>query len=295
MLSIRNKRSILFAITLLCITTVVSAVTWKELYAALDAFLNAKGVWETVEGQIKSLEDETESLQAKIDQENEDEQSDNALILYNMYMSSVYKTIVENIKEDLTEAKTDLEKKDSRLSSAINSYEFSKIYEKKAKKAYDNYVKMCDNPRYCPPDCYYCNEHQSLYKAWQDWKKAKEADKKERDTASEEYVAAYNLVESIEKWLNWNEQEHRKYRGLVKYWEKARDVHVEKSTKLQTKYDEKYAKLEERRNRKLELRVATPSVRAYMNDILAAWELPDFDYDKYIEKNPPPEIIFAEE
>ncbi|MYB66032.1 hypothetical protein F4X73_15180 [Candidatus Poribacteria bacterium] len=295
MLSIRNKKLVLFAITLLCITTVVSAVTWKELYAALDAFLNAKGVWETVEGQIKSLEDETESLQAKIDQENEDEQSDNALILHNMYMSSVYEKKVEDIKEDLTEAKTDLEKKDSRLSSAISSYEFSKIYEKKAKKAYDNYVRMCDDPRYCQPDCYYCNEHQRLYKAWQDWKKEREDAKKERDAAFKEYVPAYNLVEAIEKWLNWNEQEHRKYRGLVKYWEKARDVHVEKSKKLQTKFDEKNAKLTERRTRKLELRAATPSVRIYMNNILAAWKLPDFDYDKYIEKNPPPEIIFAKE
>ncbi len=295
MLSLRNKKLVLFVITMLCITTVVSAVTWKELYAALDAFLNAKGIWETVAGQIKSLEDQEKSLQDKLDAENSREQSYNSRILKYMGKETEYSQKVETRKKDIVSATAKENSTKSTMNSARTSYNFSVLYTKQAKREYDNFVRMCDDPRYCPPDCYYCNEQARLYKNWQDWKKESEKDKKAFDNATSEYGKAYELKKSLEKNLTWLESERDKYTGLIRYNKNSRDFYIEKSKKIKAEMKSVKEKLKERRDRRDELRKATPIVRVYMDNILKAWESPNFDFQKYIEENPPPQIIFDEE
>ncbi len=50
-----------------------------------------------------------------------------------------------------------------------------------------------------------------------------------------------------------------------------------------------------KQQRKIELEEQKPIVQAYMDDLLYAWEYPDFDFQAYIMENPPPPIIFEEE
>lgn len=296
MLAIRNKKLFLFVIMLVCITSFVSAeLTWRTLYAALDAFLNGKGIWETVNGQIKSLEDQIKDLEKKRDEENEAEQSDNASILYNMGRVSEQKKKIKEREQTLSEATSDKNSKHSSWQSAITAYKTSVDNEKQAKKAYKDFRKMCGNDRYCEPDCYYCNEHNRLYEAWQQCKRKSAQDKKARDDAYSEYVKAYNWEESVKKNLNSLKLELNRYDGLVKYYDKARQVHIAESKRNDAILKEKNAELERRKTRRDQLEIEKPTVRLYMDNIVAAYDAPDFDFQEYIKANPPPEIIFATE
>ena len=154
---IRNaigKRSlfVILSITLLCLITAITyALTYSQLYGALDAFLNGKGIWDTVADQIKSLEEQVAALQEEIDEKNESERQVNVIVLRRI-------DIVDGYKKALTSA-------NNRLEAAVKSRQNAEADEISAKNAYvqsisDEYIAY--NQWYqhkYGSDCYACSGH----------------------------------------------------------------------------------------------------------------------------------------
>ncbi len=157
-----DKRSIfmMMLIALLCITTIAYALTYKQLYEALDMFLNGLGIWETVAGQIKTLEEKIKSLEEVRDELNEMQVKASLETIYWIASHDAAKTNLKAAEKTLSDTERATYYAEVNKTAAENVIEISVYYEYNSYEAYFNHYSPCIN---CRP----CSECDRLYNVWQ--------------------------------------------------------------------------------------------------------------------------------
>lgn len=289
----RNLFVILSITLLFLLTAITYALTYSQLYGALDTFLNGKGVWDTVAGQIKTLEDQVTELQEQLDEENEAERKVNVIVLRRIDIVNMYTKALKSANE--------------RLKAAVTARQNAEADEVSAKNAYvqsisDEYIayNLWRQHTYYS-DCYACSGHYKCSIAdnlLNNWRISRE----QLVQAKKDYAAAKKIVKerkaeesSARKTVTYYQERKNWWEIELRLAENELDRIAGKIDTLQTRFDEKDKELQERIERRDTLRRERPNVKTYMDNIRTARKSVDFDFDEYIESNPPPEIIFAEE
>ncbi|MDE0315157.1 MAG: hypothetical protein OXM61_09660 [Candidatus Poribacteria bacterium] len=293
-----EKRNIFVPIFIvfLCIATFVHALTWKELYEALDLFLNARELASTVAGQIKTLEDRTAELEIEIPQKKSIHARKSSLILsYHLSLSRM-KQEVKDAEKALSAAEAATSTAEANKTFAEDAVKTSARNENSAYLAWftHKYRSGCYN---CPDSA--CATEAQLNADWQEAKAELAQDRKDLEAAKAE-VKACKKAEKEARTEHHNKRYSLALAGPYIGHEistLSRDVlslHTEIEN-LEKELKAKNKELVAKRARQKEIDAQYPTVRAYMTAFLAATKTEGFDFDAYIEANPPPSIIFDSE
>jgi len=293
-----EKRNIFVPIFIvfLCIATFVHALTWKELYDALDLFLNAKELASTVAGQIKTLEGRTAELNIEIPQKKSIHENKSAgLLSYHASLSRM-KLEVKDAEKALSAAESATSTAEANKTFAEDAVETSATNENSAYLAWftHKYRSGCYN---CPHSS--CATEAQLHADWQEAKAELAQDRKDLEAAKAEVKACKKAEKAARIDLS-NKRHTLSVTGpyieheISTLSREVLSLHTEIEN-LEKELEAKNKELKAKRARQKEIEAQYPTVRAYMTAFIEASYAEGFDFDAYIEANPPPSIIFESE
>jgi len=284
-------------IALLCITMFASAVTWTQVISAINAVRNAIALYNKLKGSIPTLDEQVTNLQLSVDSENEDyfdavlELASAAAIL------ASHEGNLAMAESAYAAAKLATSNAESAVSTAQNLYDVDKEDSDRARSAYYDHVKNCDEcyvsiweTSLCYDGTMYRQDWLNAHSDMQTSKKALKAAKKELSKRKNEELAAKRSVSewtgNVQNMTIWVNSRAKKVKELG-------DVLKILRGQLKTKSEE----LEAETRRRDALRVEIPILQAHMDQMIAAWseDNPDFNWTEYFEQNPIPEIDLDED
>ncbi|MDE0317434.1 MAG: hypothetical protein OXM61_21365 [Candidatus Poribacteria bacterium] len=262
-----RKSVVIFVALLSIIVAITFADKADDLYKALDVTLNVATGIDVLD--FKELDEAIAALEAEIQNL---EVSSAKLSQRILKRTKIY----ELAKKEYENAQSDLDAVNEKIASAKSDYNKATYWEDFYLTKYMNHTASCD---YCRGS-QMCSEGSSLHSSWQSWVKKRKTAKRAWDNAKKEFMPAYD------KWFRY----WRSYR----YWKRAlgqlEGEFIATTISISNKNKELTAKREEKERLK-RLHDNIPTIQSYMLSLMIARRQPDFDFDKWIEANPIPEVI----
>lgn len=290
-----KRKSLIFRvllISMLCISGLTFAadvvVTWAQVYAAIDAFLNAVTGYQTVKGLIKDLGDQAQAIQDDIDNLNVRYLETVKDLARSSGILASHESKLKQAENDLAAATTARESAESAVSTAQTQYNSASTTYDNARDAYLDHVGSC---YYCVGSsmCYdgtmYHNTMTSAYTAMQSAKRTLNSAKQTLKSCKSAEVSAKGQVSM---WIGYVQQMEIVVNSIANSLKTQGEVLTQKRELKKQKDKEKLA-AERKRDA---LRIEIPELQAYMDTMIAAWsaQYPEFDWTEYFRNNPLPEI-----
>ncbi len=277
-------------ISLLCISVLAFAVTitWAQVYAAIDAVLNAITGYQSVKALIKDLDDQIREIQDDIDNLNVRYYETTRDLARSAGVLASHKSNLEQAKTALANATRARESAESAVSTAQSQYNSASTAYDNAKDAYLDHIGSC---HYCVGSsmCYdgtmYHNSMTSAYTALQS---AKSTLKSAKDTLKSCKSAETYANGQVSIWIGYVQSMEIIVNSIANSIKAQGEVLKIKAELKDQKVEEYEAAIRKRDA----LRINIPILMVYMDTMIAAWsaEYPEFDWTEYFEQNPIPEI-----